>query len=402
MLFSPSVTNPSSETWGLVRAHPIFHGIHDEAVREALPFFRFVTLRPNETFIEEGHSASTDLYLILAGDLTVMKKARHSEDHIVSREMDEQFTIAQLTAGDAIGELRFIKGKPRSASIKSVTTSVLLGLNPNDLLKLEAEFPKTSGLMMKNVLGYVADRLSKTSDNEVKVLKAELQNSILMSKANLFFSYVIGLLCIYNLTIHTITNLSMDANKASVISAMIIVVFGGVLFLMIRQSKLPLPIYGLTTKKWKVAVKESLLWTVVLIAALIIIKWTLIHQVPKYQHLSLFDFDLSGKKYLAFNFLLYGLHSPIQEFVARGVLQGSLQHFFIGRNITLRAIVVSNALFSATHVHLLNGLLGVIVFIPGLFWGWLYSRHQNLIGVSLSHIMIGWSTLFFLNIESLF
>jgi membrane protease YdiL (CAAX protease family) len=145
-----------------------------------------------------------------------------------------------------------------------------------------------------------------------------------------------------------------------------------------------------------------MLWTVVLIAALIIIKWTLIHQVPKYQHLSLFDFDLNGKKYLAFNFLLYGLHSPIQEFVARGVLQGSLQHFFIGKNITLRAIVVSNALFSATHVHLLNGMLGVIVFIPGLFWGWLYSRQQNLIGVSLSHIMIGWSTLFFLNIESLF
>jgi membrane protease YdiL (CAAX protease family) len=352
--------------------------------------------------MEEGVGASMDLYLILSGDLKVMKKARHNDDHIFSGEIDEQFTIAQLTAGDAIGELGFIKGDPRSASIRSLTTSVLLGLNPNDLLTLEAEFPKTSNQMMKNMLGYVADRLSKTSANEVKVLRAELQNSILTSKANLFFSYVIGLLCIYNLTIHTITNLSMDANKASVISAMIIVVFGGVLFLMIRQSKLPLPIYGLTTKKWKLAVKESLLWTIVLMAALIIIKWTLIHQVPRYQHLSLFDFDLNGKKYLAFNFLLYGLHSPIQEFVARGVLQGSLQHFFIGKNITLRAIVVSNALFSATHVHLLNGLLGVIVFIPGLFWGWLYSRHQNLIGVSLSHIMIGWSTLFFLNIESLF
>ena len=395
----PSATN--SETWTLVRAHAIFHGIKDEEVREVLPFFRLVTLRPFETFMEEGLGASTDLYLILSGDLNVMKRAGHNDDHIVSGEIAEQFTIATLTAGDAIGELSFIKGKPRSASIRSQTASVLLGLNPNDLSNLEAQFPKTSNQMMKNMLGYVADRLSKTSDNEVKVLKAELQNSILTSKANLFFSYVIGLLCIYNLTIHTITNLSMDVNRASVISAMIIVVFGGVLFLMIRQSKLPLPIFGLTTKNWKPAVKESLLWTVVLIAVLIFVKWVLIRYVPKYQHLSLFDFDLRSKS-LAFSFLLYGLHSPIQEFVARGVLQGSLQHFFIGKNVTLRAIIVSNALFSATHVHLLNGLLGVIVFVPGLFWGWLYSRHPNLIGVSLSHIMIGWSTLFFLNIESLF
>jgi len=74
----------------------------------------------------------------------------------------------------------------------------------------------------------------------------------------------------------------------------------------------------------------------------------------------------------------------------------------LGRNVTVRAILVSNALFSATHVHMMSGLLGVIVFIPGLFWGWLYARQGNLIGVSISHLFVGWTALFFLNLESLF
>ena len=64
--------------------------------------------------------------------------------------------------------------------------------------------------------------------------------------------------------------------------------------------------------------------------------------------------------------------------------------------------LVSNALFSATNVHMMSGLLGVIVFIPGLFWGWLYARQGNLIGVSISHLFVGWTALFFLNLESLF
>jgi hypothetical protein len=49
----------------------------------------------------------------------------------------------------------------------------------------------------------------------------------------------------------------------------------------------------------------------------------------------------------------------------------------------------------------MNGLLGLIVFVPGLFWGWLYARHDTLIGVSLSHLIIGWTAIFFLNLESL-
>lgn len=395
-----SILNPDAETWKRIRDHPIFYGINDEEVRNTLPYFRLVTSQRGEVFMEEGLDTSMDLFLILEGKLEVLKNA-DKEDHFSGKEINQQFVIAQLKAGDSIGELSFIKGDPRSATIKSLTKSVLLGLNPRDLLKLESEYPGITTRMMKNMVGYVGERLKRTSENEVKALKIELQNSILKSKANLFFSYVIGLLCVYNLTLHFSTSLAQDVNGASYISGVIIVIFSVVLFLMIRQSKLPLKNYGLTTKYWKLALKESLMWSGLIVLAMICAKWILINNVAKYQDLPLFDFDLT-RKHLAFNFLLYGLHCPLQEFIARGVLQGSLQRFFSGKHVTVRAIVVSNALFSATHVHMLGGLLGIIVFVPGLFWGWLYTRHENLIGVSISHILIGSTALFFLNLESLF
>lgn len=389
------------QTIELIRKHPFFTGIEQEELTDILQFFKILHLKQGETIIEEGIKSTNELYLILQGNLEVIRKTNSAPQ--IANEIDDpgQFIIARLAAGDLVGERSFIEGIKRSASIKCITQSIVLTLAPLESIQLEINHPKAFGQMMKNLAGYVAGRLEKTTSNEVRSLKTELHNSRLNSKAHLFFSYVIGLLCVYNLTISKISQLSIDANRASIISAIIIIAFGLGLVLMIRQSKIPIYVLGLSSKNLRPALKESLLWTAIIILGMILAKLALVQWVSKYQHLTLFDFNVS-QQYLGLNFILYGLHSPIQEFIARGVLQGSLQHFFSGKNVTFRAIIVSNALFSATHVHLMEGMLGIIVFIPGLFWGWLYSRNSNLVGVSISHLLIGWTGLFFLNLERLF
>lgn len=389
------------QTVELIRKHPFFTGIEQEELTDILQFFKILHLKQGETIIEEGIKSTNELYLILQGNLEVIRKTNSAPQSTYEVDDPEQFIIARLVAGDLVGERSFIEGIKRSASIKCITQSIVLTLDPLESIQLEINHPKAFGQMMKNLAGYVAGRLEKTTSNEVRSLKTELHNSRLNSKAHLFFSYVIGLLCVYNLTISKISQLSIDANRASIISAIIIIAFGLGLVLMIRQSKIPIYVLGLSSKNLRPALKESLLWTAIIILGMILAKLALVQWVSKYQHLTLFDFNVS-QQYLGLNFILYGLHSPIQEFIARGVLQGSLQHFFSGKNVTFRAIIVSNALFSATHVHLMEGMLGIIVFIPGLFWGWLYSRNSNLIGVSISHLLIGWTGLFFLNLERLF
>lgn len=388
-------------SWQLIRKHPVFYGVGDEDLKVICSFFQDIRVSPGSFVMREGEGQIIRMYLIIKGSMDVIKNVKPSEiEKQIGLQLD-QFIIAKLSSGDIFGELSFVRGVAKSASILSTTQSYLLAIDRESMSAMEAQYPLITNSMMKNIIGIVGGRLNQTSNQEVKTLRTLLRNSLLSSKTNLFFSYVIGLLCIYNLTIQNITNWSLNANQASLISAAIIVIFGLTMLFMIKQSQLPVKMFGVTMKNWKPALKESVRWTSVIIIFLIAIKWFLIQTVPRYHHLPLFDLHVDNR-YLTFNFLLYGLHSPIQEFVARGVLQGSLQHFFTGKNITLRAILVSNALFSATHVHLMSGLLGVIVFIPGLFWGWLYARNENLLGVSVSHLLIGWTGLFLLNAESLF
>jgi membrane protease YdiL (CAAX protease family) len=68
--------------------------------------------------------------------------------------------------------------------------------------------------------------------------------------------------------------------------------------------------------------------------------------------------------------------------------------FFVGPNNNFLAIVLSNLLFSITHLRI-SLSLAIFVFFVGCVWGWLYSRHQTIVGISVSHMILGiWSGLF--------
>ncbi len=389
------------ERWKLIRQHSAFNGLDDTQLKKVIGYFPIITGRKGQILIQEGMESS-DLFLVLEGRLEVVKRDSFGDGSFSSSERSTRFRLAAISGGDIIGELSFVTGNARSATITCITPSELLSISRVQFDLLEHMHPQIYSRMLKNILTNIAERVKQSSVNEVRSLRTELHRSLLNSRSNLFFSYVIGLLCTYNMAIHIIISLSSDSGGTSLISAIIIFLFAGVLILMLRHSRLPLRVIGLTRRNWKPALRESMIWTLIIIVICVAVKWILIRTVPQYKHLPLFDFDPASHRYLAFNFILYGLHSPIQEFISRGVLQGSLQHFFTGKNVTLRAVIVSNALFSATHVHLMNGVLALLVFVPGLFWGWLYSRHENLIGVSVSHVLIGWSLLFFLDIGSLF
>jgi len=91
----------------------------------------------------------------------------------------------------------------------------------------------------------------------------------------------------------------------------------------------------------------------------------------------------------------YSVFAPVQEFIARGCFQSSFQNFLVGKYKTLTAIVISNLMFSMTHLHI-SISFALLAFIPGLFWGWQYARHKTLIGISISHIVIGLSASIFI------
>jgi membrane protease YdiL (CAAX protease family) len=164
-----------------------------------------------------------------------------------------------------------------------------------------------------------------------------------------------------------------------------------------RHSGYSMSFYGLNRKNWFNNSVVAISLTIPLMLLILIIKWALITFIPSLQGIRLFDPGAIFKKgtnfylstYLS-SLFAYALFCPLQEFIIRGGIQTSLENFFDKeqKKSTWLAILVSNLLFASAHSHTSPGF-ALSAFIPGLFWGWLYARQRSLIGVGISHVLLG-------------
>ena len=87
----------------------------------------------------------------------------------------------------------------------------------------------------------------------------------------------------------------------------------------------------------------------------------------------------------------------MQEFIARGCIQGGLHQFITGKFSAITAIFVATMMFSVFHL-MMDMRFALLTIIPGLFWGYLFYKQRNVLAVSISHIVIGLVAIFVLGI----
>ncbi|KTD02871.1 CAAX amino terminal protease family protein [Legionella geestiana] len=176
---------------------------------------------------------------------------------------------------------------------------------------------------------------------------------------------------------------------------------------MVRASGYPLSYYGFRADNLYRNLSEAILFSIPVMLIVVMIKWLIISMDPALNHIPMIDIasifengaPFSLRIYLL-SMIAYALFCPVQEFLARGCVQTSLQHLFEGSEtqIKWKSIVVSNLIFASAHSHT-GADFALFVFLPGLFWGWMFYRQKSLIGVSVSHTLIGvWAT-FIIGIE---
>jgi len=91
------------------------------------------------------------------------------------------------------------------------------------------------------------------------------------------------------------------------------------------------------------------------------------------------------ERWLFFSFYIF-ISSPVQEFLFRA----SLNRMFDSVRITETVqMVLSALLYSFIHVIYQDALTLVITFVIGLIWFRLYLRTRHLLGVSISHAVLG-------------
>ena len=100
---------------------------------------------------------------------------------------------------------------------------------------------------------------------------------------------------------------------------------------------------------------------------------------------------------------LYTCHAALQELLFRGGLLAGFYHFLPGSKFKrgFDSILITNALFMATHTHL-SIFFSLVAFVLGLIWGLLFLKQESLVGPIVAHIIIGNMTMFYFGLPHYF
>jgi CRP-like cAMP-binding protein/membrane protease YdiL (CAAX protease family) len=342
---------------------------------------------PGEFILREG-DLDPILYVLVDGHAHLTKNTSFSGDTVRMTEFRE---------GDVLGELKIIDPRPNSASVVSVTKVTAVAIDLEALAK-SSGLAEARGTILSNVGKILAARLRATTGQGADALQRELEESRARTYAGRFIVLILAMLATYQLGLLALELVPLNERPASSILSFAMIVWAAIpITLSLKHTPFPLESYGLTARRGGQFAVQALLWTIPILALMLFLKLALMRWAPSMIGRPLFDpgavFIRTGSFNIQLYFvyaLIYSVHAPLQEFVVRAGFQGTLQHLSPAASggINWKAILVSNLLFSAAHSYF--GLwFCFAVFVPGLFWGWMFARQRSLIGVAISHVLIG-------------
>ena len=142
--------------------------------------------------------------------------------------------------------------------------------------------------------------------------------------------------------------------------------------------------FGINFNNWKKNIVESLVISFFILLLLGIVKYIFnIYYPGIFKETQIFDLS-----YLSISYILYAIVAPLQEFLTRGVVQGTLEKLMDFEYKGLISILVTSSIFGALHT-MQSFNLAILSFVSGLLFGWLYNRHKSLLGASICHFLIG-------------
>jgi CRP-like cAMP-binding protein len=143
-----SAPKPSLIAAEELRAIGLFGALSDSALEVLTQTLSTLEASPGDMIFREGE-AGLAMYVVLSGELEVLKRSRSGHD---SR-------VALLGVRDWFGEMSVLDMLPRSASVRAVSASLLLVITSSDLDALYRRDPKAYTLVVQNVARELSRRL---------------------------------------------------------------------------------------------------------------------------------------------------------------------------------------------------------------------------------------------------
>ncbi|WP_244433580.1 cyclic nucleotide-binding domain-containing protein [Azospirillum sp. B506] len=360
---------------------PLLSGFSDENIRQLASIMDGpIRIPQGRLLFEEGAPGDT-LYFILSGGFEVLK--RDGGGSALHR-------LALLTAGQSIGEVSLLDSGPRSGAVRAVEDSEVVAVPIARLREQPDPHLGIDSRLKINMAYELAARLRRTNEVTVETLRRQLSEAESRVEMSKFIYRLLVGLCFYMFALGVTTALSKVVPDTSLISLPILVGFAFGVWRTVKTSPWPPSTYGFTLENWRGNALEGAVLFIPVALLVVLLKWIGVTFIPALQGAAVFDFPRStglfgGEDLL--NGSAFGAFTPIQETIARGT-QASFQLFLTSKHKTLEAIVLSNMLFSATHLHV-SIILALAVFPFGLYWGWIFARQGSLVGSSVSHAILG-------------
>lgn len=325
-------------------------------------------LQPEEFLFHEGAS-SDEMYFLQEGELILLKHSPNQESYQEIRRMFK---------GEVFGEMAFLDGSTRSAALQAARKSTLWVLSKDALAALPTHLLLEKELVAR-IARVLADRLRGENESLIASFESERKARKRQYEFGTFFVYVqvwfaIGILINYFLYTQFP---HLDRYNDLFTWGYLGILLVPALFL-VWELKIPLARIGLTLEDWKQSATEGIVVSVSLVA--IFAAFALVCYLTGWLVLKAPNTSILKKPE-------YFLHSFGQEFLARGLLQNSLQRFFVNQR-GHQAVFVSSVLFALLHIHF--GLMAVaITLFSSIFMGFFYLRHRSLLGVTILHWSMG-------------
>jgi len=317
--------------------------------------------------IVEGTEADA-LYLVEEGRLAVVRSSQNGEDHV----------LAHLEAGEFAGEMGFLDGAPRSASVRAETDARLTRIGAEALRAQEGG--ESALAELRGALGAaVVARMRAHNDRYVGALEREIATLKERDQFGYFYLYTLATMAIGTI-VHVIVakgvfNLDTYTYRFSWQFLTILLI---PMAIVIHRMKIPLADLGITRTNLRQSVLEGLYFSVILVALLsllmVILVATGLNAPPT------FAFNVQGT-------LAYAAHSFLQELLARGFLQSSFQRFLNDKR-GVRSVVLASMMFGMFHINYGPSAVALTT-VGGFVFGAIYLRHKNLAGVTILHVTGG-------------
>lgn len=355
----------------------LFKGLSPEQLVVLADYVKSQEFEAGEIVFKEGDKGKR-IYLIVSGEVSIFRE-------------EQRFRLNTLSPGDSFGAMALLNNIPRSASVMTIKPSQLCYITIGSLKSLAVDGHESIYLQItKNHLYSLYEVVDKSDRRIIESNKRELKATKAKIAFASFFTTVVFLISLYVFMLRSsIVWIENLRNSTYVTSGMLLFTLG-ILLYMLKLNRYPIRYYGINTRNWRRAVPRAIGWSLVFMLGATLIKAICIATLPAFEGVSILGMPgfQEGISQNMVYILLYIAFAPVQEFFARGVIQGTLQKFLTGRFVNARSIAISTLLFSTTHVHL-DMAFAFLVIVPSIFWGMMYAKQGSLLGVSISHIMIG-------------